>query len=145
MKRNEVKVGGHYRAQVSGVLTTVRVAAEHTGGGLGRMLVQGMARDLVHRGGVRALVAPDWVSKQRVKPMPSTVASIRAIQEDVERAGIRLDNEPLPDFLKRTGLTGQFTDQSAKRSKNFLERLERPAKGAFGGRCEKVFVIGLGF
>jgi hypothetical protein len=30
---------------------------EHAGGGLGRMLVQGMARDLIQRGGIRAVEA----------------------------------------------------------------------------------------
>jgi hypothetical protein len=39
------------------LLTTVRVAPGHTGGGLGRVLVQTMARDLVQRGGVRAVEA----------------------------------------------------------------------------------------
>ncbi len=39
------------------LLTTVHVAADHAGGGLGRMLVQGMARDLIRRGGVRAVEA----------------------------------------------------------------------------------------
>lgn len=39
------------------LMTTLRVAPEHAGGGLGRMLVQGMARDLIGRGGVRAVEA----------------------------------------------------------------------------------------
>lgn len=39
------------------LLTHVWVAPEHRGGGLGRMLVQGTARDLVERGGVRAVEA----------------------------------------------------------------------------------------
>lgn len=38
------------------VLTELHVAAEHRGGGLGRLLVQGMAKDLV-RSGVRAVEA----------------------------------------------------------------------------------------
>jgi GNAT superfamily N-acetyltransferase len=37
------------------LLSTVYVAPEHRGGGLGRMLVQGMARDLIRREGVRAV------------------------------------------------------------------------------------------
>ena len=37
------------------LLTTAHVAAAHRGGGLGRMLVQGMARDLVARPGVRTV------------------------------------------------------------------------------------------
>jgi GNAT superfamily N-acetyltransferase len=39
------------------LLTNVWVHPQHTGGGLGRMLVQGMARDLIKRGGVRAVEA----------------------------------------------------------------------------------------
>ena len=39
------------------LLTTAYVAPAHDGGGLGRMLVQGMARDLVGRGGIRAVEA----------------------------------------------------------------------------------------
>lgn len=39
------------------LLTTVHVEPEHAGGGLARMLVQGMARDLIERGGIRAVEA----------------------------------------------------------------------------------------
>jgi GNAT superfamily N-acetyltransferase len=39
------------------LLTNGYVDPQHTGGGIGRMLVQGMARDLIKRGGVRAVEA----------------------------------------------------------------------------------------
>ncbi len=39
------------------LLTNVWVHPRHVGGGLGRMLVQGMARDLIKRGGIRAVEA----------------------------------------------------------------------------------------
>ena len=39
------------------LLTTAYVDPEHAGGGIGRMLVQAMARDLVQRGGIRAVEA----------------------------------------------------------------------------------------
>ena len=39
------------------ILTTAHVAPEHRGGGLGRMMVQAMAKDLIRRGGVRAIEA----------------------------------------------------------------------------------------
>ncbi len=39
------------------LLTNVWVHPDHAGGGLGRMLVQGMARDLIKRGGIRAIEA----------------------------------------------------------------------------------------
>ena len=37
------------------VMTTVYVDPAHTGGGIGRLLIQGMARDLIRRGGIRAV------------------------------------------------------------------------------------------
>ncbi|WGL52543.1 GNAT family N-acetyltransferase [Nocardioides sp. BP30] len=39
------------------LLTTVWLDPQYAGGGLGRMLVQGMARDLIRRGGVKAVEA----------------------------------------------------------------------------------------
>ena len=39
------------------LLTNVWVHPAHAGGGLGRMLVQGMARDLIKRGGIKAVEA----------------------------------------------------------------------------------------
>jgi len=53
------------------LLTQVYVAPDARRGGLGRMLVQGMARDLIERGGIRAVEAfgdtrgdPGWDSKR---------------------------------------------------------------------------------
>ena len=39
------------------LMTTAYVDPGHRGGGLGRLLVQGMARDLIQRGGIRAVEA----------------------------------------------------------------------------------------
>lgn len=39
------------------LMTTAWVSPEHRRGGLGRMLVQGMARDLIERGGIKAVEA----------------------------------------------------------------------------------------
>ena len=39
------------------LLAALRVSAEYAGGGLGRMLVQGMAGDLIRRGGIHAVEA----------------------------------------------------------------------------------------
>lgn len=39
------------------LLTSVWIDPQYAGGGLGRMLVQGMARDLLHRGGIKAIEA----------------------------------------------------------------------------------------
>src|SRR4051794_28670787 len=52
--------GGFPTAPVSPdavLLTNVWVDPAHVGGGLGRMLVQGMARDLIKRGGIKAVEA----------------------------------------------------------------------------------------
>lgn len=52
--------GGFPTAPVSSdavLLTTAYVDPLHAGGGLGRMLVQGMASDLIRRGGIRAVEA----------------------------------------------------------------------------------------
>jgi GNAT superfamily N-acetyltransferase len=51
---------GFATAPVSGdavVMTEMHVDPAHRGGGLGRLLVQGMAKDLVKRGGVKAVEA----------------------------------------------------------------------------------------
>jgi len=37
------------------VMTTLYVDPRHSGGGIGRLLIQGMARDLIKRGGIRAV------------------------------------------------------------------------------------------
>lgn len=52
------------------VLTTVYVDPLFRGGGIGRMLVQGMAKDLVRRGGVRAVEA---YGDSRARPHPCVV------------------------------------------------------------------------
>ena len=52
--------GGFPTAPVSPdavLLTNVWVHPDHAGGGLGRMLMQGMARDLIKRGGIKAVEA----------------------------------------------------------------------------------------
>ncbi len=94
------------------LLTNVYVAPEHTGGGLGRALVQAMARDLIDRGGVRAveafgdtrgtrrcLVATDFLARvgfRTVRPHPLTprmrmdLRSALTWREEVEAALDRL-------------------------------------------------------
>ncbi|MQW77056.1 GNAT family N-acetyltransferase [Nocardioides sp. dk4132] len=51
------------------LLTTVHVDAEYAGGGLGRMLIQGVARDLVQRGGIAAVEAFATTRPER-RPVP---------------------------------------------------------------------------
>ncbi len=57
------------------LLTQVYVAPDARRGGLGRMLVQGMARDLIERGGIKAVEAfgdtrgdPGWDTHQPPGP-----------------------------------------------------------------------------
>ncbi len=53
-------VDGFATAPVSAdavIMTTAHVAPQHRGAGIGRMLVQGMAKDLILRGGVKAVEA----------------------------------------------------------------------------------------
>jgi len=62
-----------------------------------------------HRGGVRALVAPDWVVKQKVKPSSAVARSIAKIKELFEKMKLRLSVEPLKKFIERTRLDWKFT------------------------------------
>ncbi len=69
------------------------------------------------RGGVRALVAPDWVAKQDVRPSPKVLQSIRQLKSQLEESGIRIENERIGDFLKRKGLgAGKFFDIEKRRN-----------------------------
>lgn len=63
-------------------LATVVVFPEHRGGGLGRALVQVMARDLVRRGGVRAVEA---IGSTALAPSSSPCAPVPA--EFLQRIG----------------------------------------------------------
>jgi hypothetical protein len=68
------------------------------------------------RGGVRALVAPDWVAKQDVRPSPKVLQSIRNLKAQLEENGIRLENERIGDFLRRKGLgAGKFAEIEIQR------------------------------
>lgn len=67
------------------------------------------------KGGVRALVSPNWVSRQKVIASPNVAKSIEAIKSEMEQAGIRLGNEPIEDFLKRKKLgDGSFNPNAAE-------------------------------
>ena len=66
--------GGFPTAPVSPdavLLTTAYVDPAYAGGGLGRMLVQGMARDLIRRGGIKAVEAFGDVRGQRSCLLPA--------------------------------------------------------------------------
>ncbi len=61
------------------------------------------------KGGVRALVAPNWVARQKVIPSARVVESIRKIKELLENLNIRLGKEPIEKFLTRKNTDGKFT------------------------------------
>jgi hypothetical protein len=54
-----------------------------------------------HRGGVRALVTPDWVANQKIVPLQSVEKSIAKIKAELEKDGIRLGSEPIQHYLQR--------------------------------------------
>lgn len=58
------------------LLTTVYVAPTATGGGLGRMLIQGMARDLITRGGIRAVEAFGDTRSARVRDITGVIGAV---------------------------------------------------------------------
>jgi hypothetical protein len=61
-----------------------------------------------HRGGVRVLVAPNWVVNQKVKSRPQVLESIRLLKGELESQGLRLGKEPLSRFLNRHHLDGRI-------------------------------------
>ncbi|CAN5406938.1 GNAT family N-acetyltransferase [soil metagenome] len=126
---------GYPTAPVSGdavLMTAVRVADTYDGGGLGRLLVQAMARDLIERGGVRAveafgdsrcgavrcLVATDFLSRvgfRTHRPHPSTPRmrmDLRSaltwrdeFESSIDRLGsaVRPKPAPAPEVARREG------------------------------------------
>lgn len=68
------------------VLTAVYVDPRHVGGGLGRMLVQGMARDLVRRGGIRAVEAFGTTLPGAVAPCLVPAGFLSAVGFGTQRA-----------------------------------------------------------
>jgi GNAT superfamily N-acetyltransferase len=72
------------------LLTTVWVDPEYAGGGLGRMLVQAMTRDLVRRGGIKAVEAFGDVGPESALPWGHSVASrCAAPAEFLARVGFK--------------------------------------------------------
>lgn len=97
-----------------------------------------------HRGGVRALVAPTWVVKQRVQLSPAVEKSIRAIEETLENLGLRTGKERLSDFLSRKGHDGKIP--AAEKSDGKMRSLKQtvPVAPAKGGAlmCGRIYQAG---
>lgn len=51
------------------------------------------------RGGVRALVAPNWVARQEVTPSPRVAKSIQKLRETMQSLGLRIGKQTVPEFL----------------------------------------------
>jgi hypothetical protein len=81
------------------------------------------------RGGVRAVVTPNWVARQKVEPSEDVKRSIARIRAVFEANGIRMDREPLPGFLERKGIQdgGSFLRIEKERRKKFGPVPEYPA------------------
>lgn len=72
------------------LLTNVYVEPAHAGGGLGRMLVQGMARDLIERGGIKAVEA--FGDTRGVRSCVAPVEFLGSVDEWRTRGLDRLDH-----------------------------------------------------
>lgn len=98
-----------------------------------------------HRGGVRALVAPTWVVKQKVQVSLAVRKSIEKIEQTLENLGLRKGKERLPDFLSRKGYDGKIPAQleSVRTLKGSLPAAV-PAldPGAAGLQCRRVYKAG---
>ncbi len=97
-----------------------------------------------HRGGVRALVAPTWVVRQKVKPLPAVTKSIEKLKELFERMKIRFDSEPIDKFIERKQVNWKYsankiTPQSATII-DLVEHAKAAPKLAPTGSCPAVFV-----
>lgn len=97
------------------------------------------------RGGVRALVAPDWVVNQQVKASPRVARSISKIKAFAEESNIRL-NESVKEFLVRRHIEGKFSETL----KGVGPHEEAPVKPGLttrrmtpfiGLRCDAVFAV----
>jgi hypothetical protein len=53
------------------------------------------------RGKARALIAPNWVARQKIRPLGSTQKSIEKIRQKFELLNLRIGTESLLDFLNK--------------------------------------------
>ncbi len=86
------------------LLTTVSLAPEHRGRGLGRMLVQAMAADLIDRGGVRAVEA---FGRQGPALLPGSSCLVSA--DFLARVGFRTQRQHLTTPRMRMDLRSAVT------------------------------------
>lgn len=92
------------------------------------------------RGGVRALITPNWVVRQKVIPSDRVKESIAALQAELEKAGLRAGRESVQDFLQRRGIGGKFALSNEKHG--IGERSDghqSPRKKLTPPECRKLF------
>lgn len=70
------------------------------------------------RGGVRALVTPNWVVRQKVRPSPKVAESIRKLKSMMTDSGVRLGGEKISDFIERRKIDGSFWSVEKQRSQD---------------------------
>ena len=114
------------------LLTTVHVDPAHRGGGLGRMLVQGMARDLVQRGGIGAIEAfGDPTRPRRALPAAGGVPRQRRLQDPpaAPDGAAAADGPARRDQLEGRGRVRARSAWSARCARNQHEARRRKRRG----------------
>ncbi len=66
------------------------------------------------RGRVYAIVTPDYVARQKINPMPTTMTSVENTKMILDQYGVRRASENILDFLKRIGSEGTFAPAAMK-------------------------------
>lgn len=89
-----------------------------------------------HRGGTRALITPNWVARQKIRPLPTVTRSIEAIKKTLKTSGLRVGGQALGQFLLEAGIDGKL-EKRVMTPKTL--RLLPAAAAAGGGRCEAIF------
>ncbi len=96
-----------------------------------------------YRGGVRALVAPTWVVKQKVQASATVLKSVKAIEDALERMGLRTGKERLSEFLSRKGYDGKIparaTDVEVRSLRQALPKALVPDVSGSQRLCRQVF------
>ncbi len=93
-----------------------------------------------YRGGVRALVAPDWVVKQVVTPSPLVAKSISLLRKLMESLGLRIETQSIPDYLaenRKDGRIDRIIDDS--KSSKPRDDLRKPMPKPTIGSCRDLF------
>lgn len=80
------------------------------------------------KGKTYAIVSPNYVARQELRPRPETVRLVEASKQELEEKGIRPAKEDIASFLKRKGRSGDFLPEALASQ-----------SGAASGECEGKF------